>query len=330
MAQYLVKRFLYMILLLWLLTLVSFIIIQLPPGDIVSSIVRRMAETGEAADQAMMDAMREQWGLDKPIHIQYWRWFRNLLRGNMGFSFLLNRAVAEVVGERIALTALISGSTLIFTFVMAIPIGIYSATHQYRAGDYVFSFVGFIGLATPNFLLALILMMGLLAVGMSPGGLFSPEYLKQPWSIGKVVDLLAHLPLPIVVVGTAGTAGVIRIMRATLLDELEKQYVITARAKGVAETRLLFRYPVRVALNPIISTIGWLLQVIVSGEIITALVIGIPTVGPLLFRALQFQDMFLASSLLLMLNMLTVVGTLLSDLLLVASDPRIRFEARAG
>ena len=173
-------------------------------------------------------------------------------------------------------------------------------------------------------------MMGLLALGMSPGGLFSPEYLKQPWSIGKVVDLLVHLPLPIVVVGTAGTASVIRIMRATLLDELEKQYVITARAKGVAETRLLFRYPVRVALNPIISTIGWLLPVIVSGEIITALVIGIPTVGPLLFRALQFQDMFLASSLLLLLNMLTIIGTLLSDLLLVASDPRIRFEARAG
>ena len=330
MPQYLVKRFLYMILLLWLLTLVSFIIIQLPPGDIVSSIARRMAETGEAADQAMMDAMREQWGLDKPIHVQYLRWFRNLLRGNMGFSFLLNRAVAEVVGERIALTALISGTTLIFTFVMAIPIGIYSATHQYQAGDYVFSFVGFIGLATPNFLLALILMMGLLALGMSPGGLFSPEYLKQPWSLGKVVDLIAHLPLPIVVVGTAGTAGVIRIMRATLLDELEKQYVITARSKGVAETRLLFRYPVRVALNPIISTVGWLLPVIVSGEIITALVIGIPTVGPLLFRALQFQDMFLASSLLLMINMLTVIGTLLSDLLLVASDPRIRFEARAG
>ena len=329
MAQYLIKRFFYMILVLWLLTIVSFIIIQLPPGDIVSSMARRMAQTGEVADQAMMHAMREQWGLDKPIHIQYWRWFRNLLSGNMGYSFLLNRAVSEVVGERIGLTSLISGLTLIFTFLMAVPIGIYSATHQYKLGDYFFSFIGFIGLATPNFLLALILMMGLLSIGMSPGGLFSPEYMKVPWSFGKFLDLLAHLPLPIIVVGTAGTASIIRIMRATLLDELEKQYVITARAKGINETKLLFRYPVRVALNPIVSTIGWLLPVVVSGEIITALVIGIPTVGPLLFRSLQMQDMFLAASLLLLLNALTVVGTLISDILLVVLDPRIRFEAKS-
>ena len=327
MTQYLIRRILYMILLLWVLTVVSFIIIQLPPGDLVSSIARRLTETGEAADQAMLDGMRKNYGLDQPIHVQYWRWFSNVLQGNFGFSFLLNRRVSEVIGERLALTALVSGSTLIFTFVMAIPIGIYSATHQYKLGDYFFSFMGFIGLATPNFLLALILMMGLLQLDMSPGGLFSPEYMKAPWSVAKVWDLLKHLPLPIVIVGTAGTAGVIRVMRATLLDELEKQYVITARAKGVREGSLLFKYPVRVAINPIISTVGWLLPVIVSGEIITSLVIGLPTVGPMLFTALQFQDMFLASSLLLFLNFLTVIGTLLSDLVLVMVDPRIRLSA---
>ena len=321
MTQYLIRRILYMILLLWVLTVVSFIIIQLPPGDLVSSIARRLTETGEAADQAMLDGMRKNYGLDQPIYVQYWRWFSNVLQGNFGFSFLLNRRVSEVIGERLALTALISGSTLIFTFVMAIPIGIYSATHQYKIGDYFFSFMGFIGLATPNFLLALILMMGLLQLGMSPGGLFSPEYMKAPWSVAKVWDLLKHLPLPIVIVGTAGTAGIIRVMRATLLDELEKQYVITARAKGVREGSLLFKYPVRVAINPIISTVGWLLPVIVSGEIITSLVIGLPTVGPMLFTALQFQDMFLASSLLLFLNFLTVIGTLLSDLVLVLGRP---------
>ena len=330
MTQYLIRRFLYMILLLWVLTVVSFIIIQLPPGDLVSSIARRLTETGEAADQAMLDGMRKNYGLDQPIYVQYWRWFTNVLKGNFGFSFLLNRRVSEVIGERLALTALVSGSTLIFTFVMAIPIGIYSATHQYKIGDYFFSFIGFIGLATPNFLLALILMMALLALGMSPGGLFSPEYMKAQWSVAKVANLLAHLPLPIVIVGTAGTAGIIRVMRATLLDELEKQYVITARAKGVREGSLLFKYPVRVAINPIISTIGWLLPVIVSGEIITSLVIGLPTVGPMLFTALQFQDMFLASSLLLFLNFLTVIGTLVSDIVLVAIDPRIRFSAQTS
>ncbi len=330
MTQYLIRRILYMILLLWVLTVVSFIIIQLPPGDLVSSIARRLTETGEAADQAMLDGMRKNYGLDQPIYVQYWRWFSNVLQGNFGFSFLLNRRVSEVIGERLALTALVSGSTLIFTFVMAIPIGIYSATHQYRIGDYFFSFMGFIGLATPNFLLALILMMALLALGMSPGGLFSPEYMKASWSVAKVWDLLKHLPLPIVIVGTAGTAGIIRVMRATLLDELEKQYVITARAKGVREGSLLFKYPVRVAINPIISTIGWLLPVIVSGEIITSLVIGLPTVGPMLFTALQFQDMFLASSLLLFLNFLTVIGTLLSDLVLVMVDPRIRLSAQTS
>ena len=330
MTQYLIRRILYMILLLWVLTVVSFIIIQLPPGDLVSSIARRLTETGEAADQAMLDGMRKNYGLDQPIYVQYWRWFSNVLQGNFGFSFLLNRRVSEVIGERLALTALVSGSTLIFTFVMAIPIGIYSATHQYKIGDYFFSFIGFIGLATPNFLLALILMMALLALGMSPGGLFSPEYMKASWSVAKVWDLLKHLPLPIVIVGTAGTAGIIRVMRATLLDELEKQYVITARAKGVRESSLLFKYPVRVAINPIISTIGWLLPVIVSGEIITSLVIGLPTVGPMLFTALQFQDMFLASSLLLFLNFLTVIGTLVSDIVLVAIDPRIRFSAQTS
>ena len=330
MTNYLIRRILYMILLLWLLTIVSFTIIQLPPGDYVSSIAVKLAQRGEEVHQDLLEGLRRSYGLDQPIHVQYWRWFSNLLRGNFGFSFLLSRPVAEVVGERIAFTALISGLTLLFTFAMAIPIGIYSATHQYRVGDYFFSFLGYIGLATPNFLLALILMMALLGLGMSPGGLFSIEYMRAPWSIGKVADLLAHLPLPIIVVGTAGTAAIIRVMRATLLDELEKQYVITARAKGLAESRVVFKYPVRVAINPIISTVGWLLPVIVSGEIITSLVLNLPTTGPLLLSALQFQDMFLASSLLLFLNALTVIGTLISDILLVITDPRIRFAGQSS
>lgn len=325
LLSYLVRRIIYMLLLLWVLTVVSFIIVQLPPGDLVSSMARRLVEAGEAADQAMLDGLRKNYGLDRPIHVQYWIWFRKILRGDFGFSFLLDRPVSDVIGKRIALTALVSGCTLVFTFMVAIPIGIYSATHQYKLGDYFFSFVGFIGLATPNFLLALILMVLLLKVGLSPGGLYSLQYLKAPWSLNKFLDLLAHLPLPIFVVGTSGTAALIRVMRATLLDELQKQYVVTARAKGVSESRLLFKYPVRVAINPIISTIGWLLPVIVSGEIITSLVLNLPTVGPVLFTALQFQDMFLAASLLFLLNALTLIGTLISDILLTASDPRIRF-----
>ena len=285
MTQYLIRRFLYMILLLWVLTVVSFIIIQLPPGDLVSSIARRLTETGEAADQAMLDGMRKNYGLDQPIYVQYWRWFTNVLQGNFGFSFLLNRRVSEVIGERLALTALVSGSTLIFTFVMAIPIGIYSATHQYKIGDYFFSFIGFIGLATPNFLLALILMMAPPGAGdESRRAVLAGISSKQPWSIGQGGGSAR----------ASATADRGRGHRGHRQRDPHHACHAARRAgesstslplarRGCAETRLLFKYPVRVAINPIISTIGWLLPVIVSGEIITSLVIGLPTVGPLLF-----------------------------------------------
>ena len=220
--------------------------------------------------------------------------------------------------------------TLLFSYLMAIPIGIYSATHQYRFSDYLFMSIGFIGLATPNFLLAIILMFFALQLGIGVGGLFSPEYLRAGWSVGKFLDLMSHLPLPVIIVGTAGTAGLIRVMRAQLLDELSKQYVVTARAKGVAESRVLFKYPVRVAVNPMISTVGWLLPVIVSGETITSLVLGLPTVGPLLFSALMNEDMFLAATLVLFLSLLTIVGTFISDILLTIVDPRIRFSAQSA
>ena len=330
MTSYLLRRVLYMLLLLWVLTVVSFVIIQLPRGDYVTTVALRLASSGEEVSQQLLDNLRRRYGLDRPVHVQYFKWFFNLLRGEFGHSFMLNKPVNQVIGERLALSIIISLCTLFFTYLMAIPIGIYSATHQYRISDYLFMSVGFIGLATPNFLLAMILMFFSLKVGMSVGGLFSPEYLRAAWGVGKFLDLLRHLPLPVIIVGTAGTAGLIRVMRAQLLDELGKQYVVTARAKGVGESRVLFKYPVRVAVNPMISTVGWLLPVIVSGEIITSLVLGLPTVGPLLFNALMSEDMFLAATLVLFLNFLTVVGTFISDIMLTIVDPRIRFTAQAA
>ena len=327
MTSYLIRRFFYMLILLWVITIVSFLIIQLPAGDFVSSLASQLAQRGEQVSQDELDNLRRRYGLDLPVYVQYFKWLLNVLQGEFGQSFQLNRPVKDIIGERLGLTVAISLSTLVFTYVMAIPIGIYSATHQYSTGDYFFMSVGFVGLATPNFLLALIVMFVLFKLGFSVGGLFSPEYVGAAWSLGKVFDLMKHLPLPVIIVGTAGTASLIRVMRAILLDELGKQYVITARAKGVSERALLFKYPVRVAINPMVSTIGWLLPVIVSGSTITALVLGLPTTGPLLFRALRFEDMFVASTLLLFLNTLTIIGTFVSDILLVVVDPRIRFDA---
>ena len=330
MASYLLRRVIYMILLMWLLTVVSFVIIQLPKGDYVSTIALKLSIQGEEVSKELLDGLRRRYGLDRPVHVQYLKWFGNVLQGEFGHSFLLGKPVRDIIGERLALTMLISVCSLAFTYCMSIPIGIYSATHQYRPGDYLFMVLGFIGLATPNFLLAIIFMFFSLELGLSVGGLFSPEYMRGGWSLGKMLDLMKHLPLPVVIVGTAGTAGLIRIMRGQLLDELERQYVITARAKGVREGTLLFKYPVRVAINPMISTVGWLLPTIVSGEVIVSLVLGLPTVGPLLFTALTSEDMFLAATLLLFLNLLTVVGTLISDILLTLADPRIRFTAQSA
>ena len=312
-----------------LISLVSFIVIQLPPGDFVDAqITRLMQETGSHVEQETIDNLKASYGLDKPMIQRYFQWMgKIIIHGDLGKSFAYNSSTAELLAERIPLTLMISGISLLFTYILAIPIGIYSATHQYSFFDYFFRTVGFIGLATPNYALALIMRwLAFRYFGLSIGGLFSQEYILADWSWGKFWDMMKHLPVPVIVVGTAGTAGLIRVMRSCLLDELRKQYVITARAKGVDETKLLFRYPVRLAINPLISTVGWLLPAIVSGEVITAIVLNLPTTGPMLLRALQFQDTYFAGSIVLFLGGLTVIGTFLSDLALVWIDPRIRFE----
>ena len=329
MLFYIIRRFLFMIILLLMVSVVSFIIIQLPPGDYLTSYVENLRAGGVVLDEQQIDSLERRYGLDLPVYAQYLKWMWNMLHGDFGRSFQWNQPVSKLIAKRLPLTITISLLTLLFVYAVSIPIGIYSATHQYSVGDYTFTVAGFAGLAIPNFLLALILMfISYKYLGLSVGGLFSIEYQLAPWSLGKVIDMLKHLPIPIIVIGTAGTAGLIRVMRGCLLDELRKQYVITARAKGVSERALLFKYPVRVAINPIISTIGWTLPAIVSGETITAIVLSLPTTGPLLFRALMTQDMYLAGSTIMFLAFLTVIGTLISDILLAWIDPRIRYEKK--
>jgi len=330
MLFYILRRFLYMIVILIALSVITFIIIQLPPGDYMTSYIMTLRASGQEIDEAMIASLRKQYGLDLPLYSQYFFWMWKILHGDLGRSFQWNRPVNKLIAERLPLTVMISLFSLIFTYAVAIPIGIFSATHQYSIGDYFFTVIGFIGLAIPNFLLALVLMFLFYRYfGLSVGGLFSPPFVDAPWSASKFIDALKHLPVPIVVIGIAGTASLIRVMRGCLLDELRKQYVITARAKGVSERTLLFKYPVRIAINPIISTIGWTLPGIVSGETIIAIVLSLPTMGPLLFRALLSQDMYLAGSTVMFLTFLTVIGTLISDILLVWIDPRIRYEKSA-
>ena len=327
MTAYLARRCVYMIVSLWIMSILAFIVIQLPPGDWLTHHIQQLQLTGGTGDEALAATLRKQYGLDLPLHRQYLKWVGGFVHGDFGMSFSWQKSVTEVIGERLALTVIISLSTLLLTYIAAIPIGIYSATHQYSFGDYAFTVMGFAGLAIPNFMLALIIMYFLFKYfGLSVGGLFSPEFINAPWSMARVRDLLTHIWAPLIVVGTAGTAELIRVMRAVLLDELRRQYVITARAKGLAESRLLFRYPVRIAMNPIVSTVGWQLPRIVSGATITAVVLALPTIGPLLLGALMEQDMFLAGTMVLFLGSLTLIGTFLSDLLLVIVDPRIRFE----
>ena len=322
-----IKRLLWMIPTMVIISFISFSIIQLPPGDYLTSYIAALGETGETVDEAQAAALRARYNLDQPFMVQYWRWLKGMVRGDLGMSFEWNRPVTELIGERILLTSIISIVTLLVTWALAIPVGIYSAVKQYSLPDYCFTFLGFIGLATPNFLLALVFMyIGYSVFGVSAGGLFSPEYQNAVWSFGKFLDLLGHLWIPVIVIGTSGTAGLIRVMRGNLLDELRKQYVMTARAKGVRYWVLLMRYPVRVALNPLVSTVGWVLPGIVSGATITSVVLGLPTTGPLLLRALMNQDMYLAGSMVMMLSLLTLVGTLISDILLLWLDPRIRYE----
>lgn len=327
MLQYILKRILYMVPTLILISVVSFIIIQLPPGDFLTSYIAQLSQTGETVDEATIAALKKRYGLDQPYYIQYFMWVKGMFQGDFGQSFEWNRPVSQLIWERLGLTVAVSIFTMLFSWALSFPIGMYSATHQYSIGDYLATFIGYIGLATPNFMIALILMWIAYSVfGASVGGLFSPQYVEAPWSWGKFLDLLNHLWIPAIVIGMGGTAGLIRTLRANLLDELHKPYVVTARAKGVPERRLLWRYPLRLAIIPWISTVGWTLPGIVSGETIVAVVLSLPTTGPLLLRALQSQDMYLAGSFIMFLSFLTVIGTLISDILLGWVDPRIRYE----
>lgn len=314
----------------WVISVISFVIIQLPPGDYITSYIAAQSASGNPMSQQEAENLREIYGLGDPIYIQYVKWIDRMTDGDFGMSFEWRRPVDEVIGDRLTTTIAVSLAAIIFTWVVALPIGIFSAVHQYSAGDYLATFIGFIGLAIPNFLIALILMyFGWKYLDMDIGGLFSPEYRLEPWSLAKTWDMIKHLPIPALVLGLSGTAGLIRIMRANLLDELRKPYVVTARAKGLPKTRLILKYPVRIALNPFVSTIGYLLPYIVSGSIIVSIVLDLPTVGPLLVKALIAQDMYLAGTIILLLGILTVIGTLISDLLLMWVDPRIRLEGRS-
>ncbi|MGE3743392.1 MAG: ABC transporter permease [Geminicoccaceae bacterium] len=325
MLAYLLRRLLLAAVTIWAITVVTFVIIQLPPGDFVDAYVAQSAAMGSAITMEEAAAMRQAYGLDEPLLVQYVKWVGLISRGEFGISFEFGRPVTEVIGDRLWLTILLSIGAIFVTWGIALPIGIYSAVRQYSWGDYFFTFVGFIGLAVPNFLLALIVMyLAFRWFGLNVGGLFSADYELAPWSWAKVWDLIKHLPLPVLILALSGTAQLVRIMRANLLDELRRPYVVTARAKGLPERRVILKYPVRAALNPFASTIGYLLPFVVSGSIIVSVVLSLPTVGPLLLRSLVSQDMLLASSIILLLGVLTVVGTFLSDLLLMWIDPKIR------
>ncbi len=326
MLQFIIRRILITIPMLLAVSILVFVIIQLPPGDVASHQVNQLLVQGIVVQEGHLEALRARYGLDRPMYQRYFLWMGRLMRGDLGVSFIARRPVMEVVAERLPLTAAVALASLVFTWVVAFLVGVYSATHQYSLGDYAASFIGFLGLATPNFMLALIMLWIAYSVfGQTLGGLQSAEFRGAGWSIPAVLDFLRHLIIPTIVVGTAGTAGTIRILRANLLDELKKPYVVTAEAKGVPAFRRLFKYPVRVALLPFMSTVGWQLPILVSGEVITAVVLGLPTVGPMLLSALLGQDMYLAGALVLFISLLTIVGTLISDILLAWIDPRIRY-----
>lgn len=329
MIDYILRRVLMAGITIVVVSVISFIIIQLPPGDYVSAYISAMASSGDSTTQEMAEGLREQYGLNRPVYVQYWKWISQILQGNLGVSMEWRRPVMEVIGDRIWFTLIVSLSAIFFTWIVALPIGIFSAVRKYSIGDYIATFIGFIGLAIPDFLLALVLMyIGFRYFNANIGGLFSPEFQEAPWSFARFVDMLAHLWLPAMILGLSGTASLIRIMRANLLDELRKPYVLTARAKGLSYQRVVLKYPVRVALNPFVSTIGYLLPQVIGGSVIVSMVISLPTLGPILLRALISQDMFMAGAIVLLMGVLTVIGTLLSDILLIWIDPRIRMENR--
>lgn len=327
MLSYILRRILYMIPTLFGISLIAFLIIQLPPGDYLTSMVANMESSGQTVDPNQIDQLREQYGFDQPIYVQYAKWITGIVtRGDFGQSFQWRQPVASLVWGQIGTTLMITLASLLFVWAVALPIGIYSAVRRYSLGDHIFTLLGFIGLAVPNFILALVLMYASYRLfGQSVGGLYSPQFTDAPWSWDKLADLLAHIWVPIIIIGTSGTAALIRILRANLTDELHKPYVLTARAKGLPEYRVVLKYPVRIALNPFVSALGWVLPHLVSGATIISIVLNLPTAGPLLLSSLVSQDMYLAGTFILLLGVLTLVGMLISDLLLALLDPRIRF-----
>ena len=328
MLGFILKRVLYMVPTLFGMSVVSFFIIQLPPGDFLTSLISAIADSGQSLDSATVAKLTAQYGLDQPFYVQYWWWISGILfRGDFGWSFDWGQPVSRLIWDRMGITLFVSVLSLILIWAVALPIGIYSAVKRYSIGDHIFTLLGFVGLAIPTFIMALVLMyVSYKFLGQNVGGLFSPEYQDAPWSLAKVWDLCLHLWIPIVVIATNSTAALIRVMRANLSDELNKPYVVTARAKGLKEFTLIMRYPVRIALNPFISTIGWVLPALISGVTITAIVLNLPMAGPLLLRALVSQDMYLAGAFILLMSVLTLVGMLVSDILLAALDPRIRLQ----
>lgn len=327
MLGYLVKRIGYGLLTIWAVSVLSFTIIQLPPGDYVTSYIAALEAQGGMVAEEEIASLRAQYGLNDPIYVQYGKWMAQIAQGNLGMSFQYRVPVTDIISERLLLTIVLALGSVIFVWLTAIPIGIFSAVRQYSFQDYLATTIGFFGLAVPDFLLALVLMYFAWDIfGFSIGGLFSPEYVTAPWSWGRVSDLLQHMVIPVIVLGTSGTATLIRITRANLLDELRKPYVVTARAKGMSEWQLILKYPVRLAFNPIISITAYILPFLVSGSIIVSVVLNLPTLGPVLLRSLLSQDMFLAGSIILMIGVMTVIGTLFSDILLALVDPRVRLQ----
>jgi peptide/nickel transport system permease protein len=330
MLRYTVHRLIVMVPTLLAISVLVFVIIQLPPGDYFTTYISELQSQGEDVSAERIEFLKQQYGFDKHPVEQYFIWMFGLLQGDFGYSFEHSLPVADIIGDRILLTFVVSFATIIFTWAVSFVIGTYSAVYQYSLGDYALSFLGFVGLATPNFLLALVLLwLANVYFGTSIGGLMDPDYLDQPWSWGKILSVLEHLWIPVLVIGTSGTAGMIRRLRANLLDELHKQYVVTARAKGLHPFKILVKYPLRMSLNPFIADIGNLLPQVISGAAIVSVVLSLPTTGPMLLRALQSQDMYLAGSFLMMLALLTVFGTLLSDIALALLDPRIRLSGGA-
>lgn len=318
-----------MVLTVLVISIISFEVIQLPPGDYVTSLIQQMITiTGRSLTPASEQQLREEYGLNQPVYVQYYKWVTNILiRGKFGYSFVYKQDTIKLVTQRMPMTMALSLASFVLVWVVALPIGLYSAVKQYSIGDYAFTFIGFIGLAVPSFLLALIcLYISQKYFGSAMIGLFSPKYSDAPWTWMKVLDLLKHLWIPVVLIALGGTAGLIRTMRANLLDELNKPYVETARAKGMSEAKLILKYPLRHAMNPFISTIGWTLPNLIAGEVVVAIVLNLPTSGPIYYRALQAQDQYVAAGFMLLLSVLTVIGTFISDILLAVLDPRIRLQ----